>query len=783
MSISMKARLRAVTALAGAGLLAACGGGGGGTSTIPTPPVAATPAPTPAPTPTPTPVPTPTPTPTPTPAAINYNTAEYNRSNGATSMNAIAAYNRGGTGAGVTVAVLDSGVDVDSVEFAGRLHSASQDIAGASTGRGIDDTDGHGTSVAATLLAAKNDTTIHGAAFGATLLALRTDTPGSCSADGDGCQHGDNALSRAIDVAIGNGARVINMSLGGSSANLNLRNAVARAVAAGAIIVISAGNDGLGDPDPLALVANDAVARNQVIIAGSVGTAADAGAISTFSNRAGSGATHYLAALGYRVRSFDETGTAFLYSGTSYAAPNVSAAAALLFSAFPNLTASQVVDLLFTSAIDAGAAGTDGDYGRGILSLTRAFQPIGATSLAGSAVPVTDEAATLGGALGDGVQLGSAVNGAVILDGFERAFAVDLAQTLAATPASRPLAGRLADRTRGVGFGGDDRYLFLHIAPATSTRPWVGLAQIGVDAQAADRVRARSGLVASRLDATTRMGFAIGYGAETLLGSMTGGAGPDGAFITGADPLTETGFVRHGGTATAVTRQIGRWSLGVAASHARTDDPRRPAFGDIRDGRVDTLAVEAARRLGPLELRLGLSQMVESDSVLGSWTGPALGLEGATTRFASLQARLPLGGGLSVGAGARQGWTSAEVGDGLVTRADGIISQGFQFDVAKEGVFGGDRLDFRIAQPLRVSGGRAQLRVPVDYDYATLATRFDARSASLAPSGREIDVEAAYSLSLLGGEAGAHLYLRHEPGHVATRDADVGAALRFKVGF
>lgn len=771
MSMSSKARTRSVTALAGAAFLAACGGGG--TAPIPAPPPVATPTPTP---------PVPAPTPTPTPTAINYNTAEYSRSNGATHMNAVAAYTRGGTGAGVTVAVLDSGVDVDSPEFAGRIHPSSQDVAGASTGRGIDDSDGHGTSVAATLLAAKNDSNMHGAAFGATLLALRTDTPGSCSDDGDGCQHADNALSRAIDIAVFNGARVINMSLGGSAANLNLRNAIARATGAGAIVVVSSGNDGAADPDPLALVANDMVARNQVIIAGSVGTAADAGAMSTFSNKAGAGANHFLAALGYRVRSIDENGTTFLYSGTSYAAPNVSAAAALLFSAFPNLTAAQVVDLLFTSAIDAGAAGTDAEYGRGILNLTRAFQPIGATSLAGSAVPVTGDNATLGGALGDGVKLGSALKGAVILDGFDRAFAVDLAGTIAATPVQRPLAGRLADRTRGVSVGRDGRYLYLNIAPATSTRPWVGLAQIGVDPQAADRVRARSGLVSSQLGASTRMGLALGYGAETLLGSMAGGH-PDGAFITGANPLSDTGFARRDGTSTAVVRQAGAWSIGMAASHARAEDPRSRGFGPAREGSVDTIAVDASRRVGPATLRFGLSQMTESDSVLGSWSGPALGLDGATTRFASVEARLPLGQGFSAGAGARHGWTNAELGGGLITEADGIRSFGFQFDLSKAGVFGGDRLDFRIAQPLRVSGGTAHFSVPVGYDYASLATTFDQRSASLTPSGREIDVEAAYSLALLGGEFGAHLYWRNEPGHIAARSDDVGAALRFRLGF
>ena len=767
-----KACLRAATALAGAALLVACGGGGG-VSPTPPPPINQTP--------TPVPTPTPTPVPTPTPSAVNYNTAEYNRSNAATQMNAIAAYNRGATGDGVTVAVLDSGIDIENPEFAGRIHPASQDATG--NGRTIDDSDGHGTSVSAVALAGKNDSGIHGVSFASSLLALRTDAPGTCTGDDDGCSHNDSSLARAIDVAVSSGAKVINMSLGGSAANSQLRNAIARAATAGAIVVISAGNDGGPDPDPLALVANDPLARNQVIIAGSIGTVGNPNAISTFSNRAGSGASHYVAAPGYRVRSFDEVGDPFLYSGTSYAAPSVSGAVALLFSAFPNLTAAQVVEILFTSANDAGAPGTDSEFGRGIVNLTKAFQPIGGTSLAGSAVPVTGDNATLGGALGDGVKLGSALQGAVILDGFDRAFAVDLAATLNAAPVQRPLAGRLADRSRGVSIGNDSRHLFINLAPATSTRPWVGLAQIGVDANAADQVRARYGLIASKLGASSRMGIAVGYGAETLLGSMTGG-NPDGAFITGANPLVETGFARRDGRSAAVTRQVGNWSLGLAVGRASTDDPRRTAFEARREGRVDTVAVEAGRRVGPLDLKFGLSQMRESDSVLGSWTGPALGFEGAVTRFASVQARLPLGAGFTLGAGARHGWTDAKLGQGLITSADGIRSLGFQFDLAKTGVFGGnDRLDFRIAQALRVSGGRAQLSVPVGYDYATLATTFDSRSTNLTPSGREIDVEAAYSLALFGGEFGAHLYWRNDPGHVAALGDDVGAALRFSFGF
>ena len=119
-------------------VLSGCGGGGGVSS-----------APPPAPAPTPTPVPTPTPTPTPPP--VNFRPAEYTRSAGLELANAVPAYQAGATGAGVTAAVVDSGVNPNSPEFAGRISPASQDVAGT---RGLGDDSGHGTAVSAVLLAA-----------------------------------------------------------------------------------------------------------------------------------------------------------------------------------------------------------------------------------------------------------------------------------------------------------------------------------------------------------------------------------------------------------------------------------------------------------------------------------------------------------------------------------------------------------------------------------------------------------------------------------------------------
>ena len=142
-------------------------------------------------------------------------------------------------------------------------------------------------------------------------------------------------------------------------------SAMQRAVSAGIILVISAGNDG-DDPvngmnaDPFALVPAQTF-PGQVIIAGSVGVSDGTGTnlnlLSDFSNQAGQGQNWYLTALGYRVRTIDHTGTGFLYSGTSFSAPIITGAVALMAQAFPNLTAREIVEILFRTADDLGAGG------------------------------------------------------------------------------------------------------------------------------------------------------------------------------------------------------------------------------------------------------------------------------------------------------------------------------------------------------------------------------------------------------------------------------------------
>jgi hypothetical protein len=88
-------------------------------------------------------------------------------------------------------------------------------------------------------------------------------------------------------------------------------------------------------------------------------------------------------------------------------------------------------------------------------------------------------------------------------------------------------------------------------------------------------------------------------------------------------------------------------------------------------------------------------------------------------------------------------------------------------------------------QPLRVRSGGYAMNLPVSYDYSDLSVGYALREFSLAPKGREIDFEAAYSIGVLGGAGslGANTFLRRESGHIEAARDDLGAAIRFTLGF
>jgi hypothetical protein len=765
--------------------LAACGGGGG-----------ARPTPTPAPPPTPAPTPAPTPTPTPTPPPTgNFNTAETRRSDGVNFHGAITAYQAGATGQGILAGVIDDGIDQDSPEFAGRISPQSADLAGT---RGINGEGTHGTNVAQVLLGGKNDAGTFGIAFNANLLVLRADRPGSCatedpSNDESGCRFPETAIAAGLDRAIGAGARVVNISLGGEDPpGATLRAAVARATAAGIIVIVSAGNDGdttangndPNNPDFFARGLRDA-GGGLVVIAGSVN---DNGAISGFSNRAGVYAASYLSALGEGVCCAYENGVlktegnfVFVLNGTSFAAPQVAGAVALIAQAFPNLSSQQIVSLLYQSARDAGAAGDDAVFGQGILDIARAFQPMGATSLAGTSTPVALGAplGILGGPMGDA---GGAGTTGLVTDGFGRAFNVDFGGSLGSRRPDFKLSGAIGGLVRQQSAASPSLALSLVTAPGAGGTD----ALAGLSFHDAQRARTLAASVMTRFDARTRIGFAAGRGTGGQLAGERGESSH--AMLIGDAAHEGLGFAAKPGVGAIVRHNIfNNQYVNVIlengwVSGSRWQDDPLLRYRSGRDSRYQRLGAAWDGRFGPVRTALGASWLRESDSLLGARLGPMFGAGGATSLVGDASVLLDMRDDWQIAAAWRQMWTRPD-SQGLIA-GGALWSTAFSFDVAKANlVRAGDRAALRFAQPLRVARGGIDLMLPVAHDYATGRTDFGRRSYNLAPTGRELVVEASYALSLFGGELIANTWWRQDPGHIAAMPDDQGAALRFTMGF
>lgn len=177
---------------------------------------------------------------------------------------------------------------------------------------------------------------------------------------------------------------------------------------------------------------------------------------------------------------------------------------------------------------------------------------------------------------------------------------------------------------------------------------------------------------------------------------------------------------------------------------------------------------------GPARLSFSAGRMREDSTVLGGRFDVSLGAPGATSWFVDGAAAVTLGQGWQGTARYRRGWTgfgSDKVGQ--------LSTDAFAFDLSKAGLFRiGDRLGFRVSQPLRVRSGGLGVMLPVAYDYATLGTEYALTEINLAPEGQEVDLETFYS-QLRADGWGANAFLRRQPGHIRAADDDIGVAIQF----
>ena len=478
-------------------------------------------------------------------------------------------------------------------------------------------------------------------------------------------------------------------------------------------------------------------------------------------------------ALGYKDRAPDNTGAQFLWSGTSFSAPTITGAVALLAQAFPNLTGAQIVDILFKSADDLGAVGTDSTFGRGRLNIASAFQPIGTTSLADSQVPVsTDANGDLPAVAGDGGHP-SAPLGAIILDGYSRAFVIDLAKTLRTAEQAKPLERALQGGIRVASSSAGPISVAMTVSERHDLPQGFALSRLGIGRDDARKSRLIAGSAIARLDGKTAVALGFSEGAKAMERRLSGASA--GAFLIAKDISGDPGFSAKRDGSLALRRNLGPVGLTLSGETGSVwQEVRTSATGSLY--RWTSLALD--RNFGSTWLSAGISNLNEKQTLLGGRMGNALGGGGANTLFLDLEARRELGSGWSASLSGRRGWTSF---------AGGQFQTGaYGFDLTMLGLLGaGDRLGFRLSQPLRIEGGGFGLMLPTAYDYSTQIATSSLVNYSLSPSGREVDAELSYGSTVLGdsGWVGGNLFMRRQPGHIATASDDYGAAIRFTLGF
>ena len=264
-------------------------------------------------------------------------------------IGAPAAYARGFTGAGVTVAVLDTGVDTTHPDLAGKVATAETFI---DDGLGTSDVFGHGTHVASIVAGtgAASQGRFHGVAPDATLISGRVcDQSGNCP---------DSAILAAMEWAVATQhAPIVNLSLGGpDSPGIDpLEDAVNQLSAEfGALFVIAAGNDGQRQ------TIESPGSADAALTVGAVGRDESLASFSSQGPRAGDHAVKpditapgvgIVAARAAGTRLGGPVGDSYVaLNGTSMATPHVAGAAAILHQQHPDWTGAQLKAALVGAA-------------------------------------------------------------------------------------------------------------------------------------------------------------------------------------------------------------------------------------------------------------------------------------------------------------------------------------------------------------------------------------------------------------------------------------------------
>lgn len=649
---------------------------------------------------------------------------EYRQRYGSTEyVHALAAYDSGWTGKGVTVGQIDDGIDTANPEFAGRISSLSKDFGhtvstaadGSKTSmdRGAigDALSDHGTEVASVIAANRNGSGVQGLAYDAQIAVLRvSDADYAAKTEA----YTSTNIAAALDYAGSSGIKVINSSVNVAGTYLDPRQvaAIGRFGDTGGLIVSSAGNGSAAAPPETKVLSSDQL--RTYLFVGSIDVTGTGWQISSYSNRAGAAADRYVVAPGQMlVATNGGNGAVAIGTGTSFAAPVVTSLAALILQKWPQLTGRQAGDIILSTARDIGDAGVDATYGHGLVDFQAALAPVNPVLSNGSAASsVASSVVVTSGAVGSEA-IASALKSVTVLDSFGRQFSGDLSAAVI----------RPDQRQRVAGLVGQNAIGQVQDVGSPLAHGVVGYSFYG-DRARPDQPRAAMNF--ARIEGQYgQVGYAFGYRDTVGVNAPMLGLGPVSDGFAAYAPQAD----RNAGLSLPFRR-----GMRLAAT---------VATGSGYGARATALGIGVRGERGGL--RLGMID--ERGSVLGTLSAGGLRLgDGARTVMLEGDRSVGLVPGWSVKGYGSVGMTRVRTsGTSLFTRVSSALTS--RFGVTLEGAVAKGLFSFGVAQPLNVERGDATLRLGNGYDLATQSLTFDDRRVPLAGSRRML-VSTGYQRAL-----------------------------------